>query len=123
MRTLTAIAIAAAATFSGAAMAAPDNVQPADSSVQIRGTATRVQMNEDAFASFSGEYQLANGRKLTVSGYNARYFAKLDGEREQEIVPTGKQSFIGTATDLELRFGDIKRNGEANGVVVAARSW
>ena len=121
MRTFTTIAIAAAAVFSTAAYAAPANVPAADSSVQIRGTASRVQMNDNDFASFSGQYQLSNGKKLTVSSNNSRYFAQIDGQREQEIVPTSGKSFMSTNTDLELKF-DVERNGEASKVVVGARN-
>ncbi len=122
MRTFKAIAIVAAAAFSSAAFAAPANVPAADSSVQIRGTAARsVQMNDEQFASFSGQYQLANGKTLTVRSNNTRYFAQIDGQRELEIVPTSNKSFMSTNTDIELRF-DVQSNGMANEVVVAARN-
>jgi len=122
MRTFKALAIAAATVFSSAAFAAPANVPAADSSVQIRGTSARgVQMNDEQFANFSGQYQLANGKKLTVSSNNTRYFARIDGQRELEIVPTSNKSFMSTNTDIELRF-DVQRNGVASDVVVAARN-
>ena len=117
MRTFTAIVLAAA-TFSSAAFAAPVNVPTAESSVQIKGTALRgVPMTENDFAGFEGQYQLANGKKLTVTNNNTRYFAQIDGQREVEIVPTSNKSFMSTNTDLELKFG-VQRNGVADKVVV-----
>ena len=122
MRTFTTIAFAAATVFSTTAFAAPANVPSADSSVQIKGTAVRsVQMSENDFAGFAGEYQLANGKKLTVSNNNARYFAQVDGQREVEIVATGSKSFMSTNTDMELKFG-VQSNGTASNVVVGSRN-
>ncbi len=122
MRTFTALVIAAAATFSTAAFAAPANVPAADSSVQIKGTSARgVQMSENDFAGFAGQYQLTNGKKLTVSANNTRYFAQVDGQREVEIVPTSSKSFMSTNTDMELKFG-VHSNGIASNVVVGSRN-
>ncbi len=122
MCTFTTIAFAAATVFSTAAFAAPANVPSADSSVQIKGTAVRgVQMSENDFAGLAGEYQLANGKKLTVSNNNTRYFAQVDGQREVEIVATSSKSFMSTNTDMELKFG-VHSNGIASNVVVGSRN-
>lgn len=121
MRTFTTLAIAAAAVFSGAAFAAPANVPSEQSSAQARGAAVRgIQMSGHDFASFSGQYQLADGKTLTVTSSNNRYFAQIEGQRQVEIVPTGSKSFVSTNTEMELKFG-VLSNGIVSDVVVGSR--
>lgn len=105
MRTFAALALATAAVFSTAAQAAPANVPPADSTVQIRGEAPRVEISESTFEhNFSGQYRLANGKKLTVSAKNDGYYAHIQGQREVKIVPTSSKSFASTNNRVELIF-------------------
>ena len=122
MRTFSTLIFAATAVLTNAAFAAPANVPAAQSSVQIKGAAVRgVQMNEAQFSNFTGEYQLSNGKRLTVINSNTRYFAQIDGKREVEIVPTGANSFVSTNSGIALTFG-VQSNGVADAVVVAARN-
>ena len=120
MRMIAALAIAAA-TISSAAVAAPANVPQSTASVQIKGSVSRVHMNDDQFAGFKGQYQLSNGKVLTVSSNNTRYFAQIDGQRAVEIVPTSDKSFMSANSGIALTFA-VHPDGFASDVIVASRN-
>ena len=61
---------------------------------------------------FKGEYQLADGRSLTIIGSKRQLIALLDGQPEAELVPVGETVFVSRRGDLRLTFIQ-----HANGIV------
>lgn len=68
---------------------------------------------------FKGEYQLADGRILTVSMVGRRLFAQLDGLPPAEVVAAGDATFVSRQGNLQLAFVQ-HANGVVTGVTVRA---
>lgn len=117
MRTLIAIALVASTGFATLAQAQTSAAQDA-SSVRIQGVSSiRTPMTDEQFADFGGKYMLSNGKRLTVSSNNYHYYAKIDGQREVEIVPTAHKQFAATNADMQINFDEM-RNGHNTDVVI-----
>ncbi len=70
---------------------------------------------------FKGEYQLADGRILTIAGGKRQLVALLDGQPDTELVAAGGTVFVSRGGDLRLTFLQ-HANGNVSGItLVAAR--
>jgi hypothetical protein len=117
MRTLIAIALVASAGFATLAQAQTPAAQDS-SSVRIQGvSSTRTPMTDEQFADFGGKYMLTNGKQLTVSSNNYHYYAKIDGQRQVEIIPTAHKQFAATNADMQINFDEL-RDGQNTDVVI-----
>jgi len=124
MRTLTTIALIAAASFSSLALAAPANpvIQSDTSSVSVTGSrAATYAVPQYEFDDYNGSFALSNGKRLTVSHNSTRFFAQIDKNKRFEIVPTGHKTFAAKDSDFEVRYDEFRDNRVNDVVVVAPR--
>ena len=68
------------------------------------------------FQDFRGQYDLADGRVLTITQRGQRYFMQLDNQPETEIMAVGSAAFEAKVGALRLEFTQY-----ANGNVPAVR--
>lgn len=124
MRTLTTIALIAAASFATLAQAAPANpvIQSDTSSVNVTGSrAATYNVPQYEFDDYNGKFALSNGKRLTVSHNSTRFFAQIDNNKRFEIVPTGHKTFAAKDSDFEVRYDEFRDNRVNDVVVVAPR--
>jgi hypothetical protein len=123
MRNFIALAFAATAAFATVAQAAPLSpvTQTDNSSVHITGTPSgRYQVYQTEFDNnYAGSYVLSNGKRLSVTSNNSRFFAQVDKGREFEIIPTGYKTFASKRADVQLKFDEYSAN-RTNDVVMVA---
>ena len=117
MRTLHALALAAAATFSFAAHAAPQNP---DATVPVPGKAAgRYMIDSEDFKHYKGSYVLSNGKTLTMVNRGRTIYAEVDGKRH-ELVPVGYNVFVARNADMMLMFDEFYQ-GRSNDVLIKPR--
>ena len=123
MRTLTAIALAAAAslaTFSHAA-AQQVNTGEAATAVQISGVPLKpYRIDPEAEEDVKGIYILSNGKSMRVSLQGNRLVAQIDGQRRAALVPVGHKVFVAAGMDSILSF-DEKIGDSVTDVVMRPR--
>lgn len=77
--------------------------------------AAAMTMNE--FNNFRGEYDLQDGRRLSISSHQHKFYARVDMLPEVEIVPDGEAGFIAKNGGLRLQFRQAP-NGNVSAVTV-----
>lgn len=122
MRTLTLMAIAAA-SFASPAFAQQDmpagaQAEAATSSVQVRGVQPRFKLDAAQFKDYSGRYLLSNGKGMTLTNQNKRFYAQVDGEAAVEIMPVGFHEFVARGTGTRLSFARFHGN-RTNDLVIS----
>ena len=83
--------------------------------VSVSATAEGMKSNE--FNDFVGQYQLDNGRLLTMTFEGRRQIAEIDGMGRIEVVAISNTTFVAKNGSLQLKF-DRWKNGNVTGVVV-----
>ena len=123
MRTLHAIALAAAASLVMFAPAAAQAQEPAaGSTIQVPGAQMppyKLSLN-DFSENNKGTYELSNGKHLRVVNRGRRYYAEISGERRAELIPVGRDVFIARDRDMMVLFNEVS-NGRRNDVVLRPR--
>jgi|AraplaDrversion2_2_1032049.scaffolds.fasta_scaffold00706_23 hypothetical protein len=66
-------------------------------------------------ADIKGQYELADGRLLTITGSGRRMRAQLDGRRDALLVPAGEATFDAVDGSFRLRFDEYE-NGSVTAV-------
>ncbi|WP_147373809.1 gel scht [Massilia cavernae] len=117
MRTLSAIAFAAATSFAFAAHAAPAE----DTSVPVPGKTTKYKLDSEDFKYYKGSYVLSNGKTLTVHNRATRFYAQVEGERAVELIPVGVDVFMTPDADTMYVFDQFHEGGRRD-VVIAPRN-
>ena len=118
MRTLIALVLVAGTSLSTFAQAQtqaqtqapslPQTAQSDASSVRIQGTPNR-NLTDEQFEDVSGRYRLTNGKRLTVSTENFRYYIQIDGQRPVEIVPTFRdKEYVAKTSDMQINFDELR---------------
>ncbi len=124
MRTLDALALAAAAslvTFSQASAQDQQAELKGGTAVQISGVPpAQHRMGREEAEEVSGIYQLSNGKYMRVTTRGNRLVAEIAGERGSKLVPIGNKVFIAPASDTLVSF-DETSNGRTNDVVLRPR--
>ena len=124
MRSLHALALAAAAsfaTFSQASAQEPAAAAPAGTAVQVPGVPmARYRLDTEGITYYKGTYELSNGKYMRVSNRGKRLFAEIDGERRAELIPVGRNVFIAPNADTIMMFDEVY-NGRLNDVVIRPR--
>ena len=123
MRTLYAIALAAAASFATFSQAAAQQVNTgqAATAVQISGVPLeRYRLDPEAEEDVKGLYILSNGKTMRVSLQGNRLFAQIEGERRAPLVPVGHKVFVAPGIDSILSF-DEKIGDSVTDVVMRPR--
>lgn len=118
MRTLTLIALAAASLATPAFAQQDMQSEAATSSVQVRGVQPRFKLDTAQFKDYSGRYLLSNGKGMTLSNQNKRFYAQVDGEAAVEIVPVAFHEFVARGTGTRLSFSRFHGN-RTNDVVIS----
>ena len=78
------------------------------------GAAEKPQRETD-LQEFRGQYDLADGRTLTVTQHRRKLFAQMNGGQEVELEPAGKGVFMTRWGGLRVEF-DQRDNGNVAGV-------
>lgn len=78
------------------------------------GAAEKPQRETD-LQEFRGQYDLADGRTLTVTQHRRKLFAQMNGGPEVELEPAGKGVFMTRWGGLRVEF-DQRDNGNVAGV-------
>lgn len=124
MRTIYAIALAAAAsfaTFSQASAQTRTATPQPSTAVQISGVPPApYRMDRDEADDVKGVYQLSNGKYMRVSMRGNRLVAEIDGERRTNLVPVGPKVFVAPGSDTVVAF-DEPADGRMNDVVLRPR--
>lgn len=124
MRTLHALALAAAASFATLAQAAPqapDAPAPAASTIRVPGVPMApYRLKSEDYSYYKGTYELSNGKYMVVTNRGKRFFADIDGERRAELIPVGRNVFIARDADMIMMFDEVY-NGQLNDVVIRPR--
>lgn len=124
MRTLHALALAATAsfaTFAHAAPQAPGATGAAGTTIQVPGAPMApYRLDSEGFADYKGTYELSNGKYMVVSNRGRRFYAEIDGERRAELIPVGRNVFIGRDADMIMMFDEVF-NGQRTDVVIRPR--
>ena len=115
MRTLFTAAILATASFATFAQAAPAAV--ADPAVQVQGKPSRFFMHQDDYQDFKGKYLMGNGKVLTLTNKQRRFFAQMEGQPAVEIVAVGSKAFVARGADMRLRFDEFRSGRNADVVL------
>lgn len=122
MRTLHAIALAAAAslaTFAPAAAQTPD--QAVGTTIRVPGPQPlRYPVHLDEFNEQKGTFLLSNGKAMTVLNRGRRFYAEIDGERRAELIPVGRDVYIARDRDMMILFNE-EFNGRVHDVVIRPR--
>lgn len=85
------------------------------SGICLQAAATGMSSND--FADFRGQYQLADGRTLTMRTVGRQQVAEIDGVGPIDIVATGDATFVAKDGRLRLTFQRWK-NGTVTAVSV-----
>lgn len=85
--------------------------------LEISVQAAAVGMSDNDFADFRGQYQLADGRTLTMRSVGRQQIAEIDGMGPIDIVAVGDATFIAKDRTLKLTFQRWK-NGTVTAVTV-----
>ena len=121
MRTLHALALAAAASFATLAQAAPQAPDAPGSTIRVPGVPMApYRIDSEGFSYYKGTYELSNGKYMVVSNRGKRFFADIDGERRAELIPVGRKVFIARDADMIMMFDEVY-NGQMNDVVIRPR--
>lgn len=124
MRTIYAIALAAAAsfaTFSPASAQTQAAAPQSSTAVQISGVSPApYRMDREEAADVKGVYQLSNGKYMRVSMRGNRLVAQINGEPRVNLVPVGPKVFVAPSSDMVLAF-DEPADGRMNDVVLRPR--
>lgn len=122
MRTLHALALAATASFATFAHAAPQAPGATGSTtIQVPGAPMApYRMDSEGFADYKGTYELSNGKYMVVSNRGRRFYVEIDGERRAELIPVGRNVFIGRDADMIMMFDEVF-NGRRSDVVIRPR--
>lgn len=121
MRTITFIALAAA-SLSAPAYAQQNmpagETETATSSVRISGVQPRYKLDGAQFKDYSGRYLLSNGKGMSLTHENKRFYAQVDGESRLEIVPVAYNVFVAKGTGARLSFSQFHGN-RTNDLVIS----
>jgi len=80
-------------------------------------TASAAGMSSTEFDDFRGQYQLADGRVLTMSAFGKRRIAEIDGIGQIEVVAIDDVTFVARHGPLKLTF-ERWPNGNVTGVSI-----
>jgi len=78
-------------------------------------TASAAGMSSNEYDDFRGQYQLADGRVLTMTSFGRRSIAEIDGMGQVEVVAVDDLTFVAKHGHLTLRFARWP-NGNVTGV-------
>ncbi|MES2152416.1 MAG: hypothetical protein V4508_21775 [Pseudomonadota bacterium] len=120
MRTVLLSLLAASTVL---ALPAAAQAAPAGSALTTRQIVpgVRVKLSAADRDDFKGQYDLADGRTLTVSGDARRLLAQLDSQPALEIEALAGAQFVAREGGLRLQF-EQHANGSVSGVnVIASR--
>ena len=124
MRTLHALALAAAASFATFSQASAQDQQATlqvGTAVQISGVPpAQRRLDREEAEGVTGLYQLSNGKYMRVAIRGNRLVAEIRGERRNKLVPVGHKDFIAPVSDMLVSF-DETSNGRTNDVVLRPR--
>lgn len=124
MRTLYAIALAAAASFTTFSQALAQDAQaPVSTStaIHISGVAPApYRLDRDEADAVKGIYLLSNGKYMRVTSRGHRLVAEITGERPVNLVPAGYKVFTAPAIDTVVSFNE-PADGAINDVVLNPR--
>jgi len=87
--------------------------------VAVTAGAVLVPAHAADLREFKGEYQLADGRSLTIAGGKRQLVARLDGQPDAELVAVGEAVFVSRRGDLRLAFTQ-HANGKVSGLTLTA---
>jgi len=110
---MTAACLISLAVLAPAAMAAAPDIQ---SSVTVTGPSIqqKVHINQQEFNAIKGTYVLENGKTLTVSQNQNRYYVEIAGSEKQEIIPTSSTKFVsakaGDKLNMNFELKDFSTN-------------
>lgn len=68
-----------------------------------------------AFEEIRGQYDMANGKTLTLSTSNHKIYAELDGMPKQELVAAAPNIFVAKNRQMKMTFHQFP-NGNVDGV-------
>jgi len=68
-----------------------------------------------AFEEIRGQYDMANGKTLTMSTSNHKMFAELDGMPKQELVAAAPNIFVAKNRQMKMTFHQFP-NGNVDGM-------
>jgi len=115
MRTQIAIAALMLVPALAMAQAAPAQLEP----VKVGGTVAKIvlpgkayKLQASEFKSLAGQYELADGKTLTMSGTAKHMFAQIDGMPRAELVAASPETLVAKNKQMRIEFGTT-----ANGIV------
>jgi hypothetical protein len=74
----------------------------------------RFYTSREDFKVYKGDYQLSNGKSLTLKRFQTRMYAQVGSQREHEIVRTGEGKFIALDRTMEMDL-NIDAGGDISG--------
>lgn len=72
--------------------------------------------NSEERREIRGQYDLENGKILTVSNVGRKVYAEIEGQQQAEMVAASPNVFVATSRKMKLKF-DQSENGNVTGVV------
>jgi hypothetical protein len=96
-----AIVIAALAMSATAFAKTPD----VPNTVTVQGkTIQRATVAPEEFRDIGGRYELENGKTLSITQQQNRFYVEVAGMNKTEVVPTSATQFIAKDHSIELKF-------------------
>jgi hypothetical protein len=120
---LSMASLAALADTGSDTNAAPDtqSVTIGATSPKYDVTQGKLPMSRDDFAEFTGSYDLANGKSLSLFTRGLKKYAVIGGEARHEIVATRANTFVSLDKQLKMTIARSE-NGDATGEVLIAQA-
>ncbi|RJG22240.1 hypothetical protein [Massilia cavernae] len=120
MRTIHAIALAAALSFG---IVAPAIAQEpiTGTTVVIPGEAPRPKLDSETMKDYKGKFLLSNGKTLIVVTRGKRLFAEMDGQAAVELIPSGKNVFVARDSEMMYMF-DQMYEGKKTDILIKPKS-
>lgn len=84
-------------------------------------SAAAQEMKSNEFSDFRGQYQLQDGRLLTMTSEGRRQIAEIDGIGRVEVVAASDTTFVAKDGSLTLQFKRWK-NGNVTDVCITSSS-
>nr|WP_314863222.1 hypothetical protein [uncultured Undibacterium sp.] len=100
---LLALAAFSAFSITGSAFAMSPDI---DTTVTVKGSQKNhaSYISPDEFLELGGRYQLDNGKTLTITQKQNRYYAEISGKSAVQVVPRSSALFVAADNSIKLQF-------------------
>jgi hypothetical protein len=100
---LLALTVFSAISITGSAFAMSPDI---DTTVTVKGSQKNhaSYISPDEFRELGGRYQLDNGKTLTITQKQNRYYAEISGKNVVQVVPRSSALFVAADNSIKLQF-------------------